>query len=118
MNVRVFCHDCGDVVVDKKGLQVRICAETQQCSYNFFCPGCTKRVARRTTLEILQKLVNCGVKLKVWHLPDELRQIATGPNFTIDDVIDFHFDLQDLGWIERQIELCGQTAEKLDNESK
>ena len=46
MNIRATCPDCGDVVLPREDMQVRICAEDRSGSYCFRCPSCGVSVAK------------------------------------------------------------------------
>ncbi len=72
-------------------------------SYRFSCPECRKTVEKPADRKVVALLLSAGVEL------DEGRQLAPvpavetsvyeerpdGPPFTVDDVITFHFLLED-----------------------
>jgi len=79
-------------------------------SYRFTCPTCMGAVEKRADGKIVALLVSAGVDVaghatlteteELFDAGDEpagdLREpLPSGPPFTIDDVIDFHFRLQD-----------------------
>ena len=79
-------------------------------SYRFTCPGCADDVEKRADRKIVALLVSAGVDIAqsdrdplqaatLFDDEDE-RALPTGPAFSIDDVIEFHFLLQDDRYIQ------------------
>ncbi|MEW6060250.1 MAG: hypothetical protein AB1551_08975 [Actinomycetota bacterium] len=84
-------------------------------TYRFTCPTCYDAVEKRADRKIVALLVSAGVDVAA---PDEFGartesmfeehqefvdprdSLPGGPAFTIDDLIDFHFHLQDDGYIQ------------------
>ena len=79
-------------------------------TYRFDCPTCMEPVEKRADRKIVALLVSAGVDLEPrgrGELPDgadtlfdqdpvePLERASGGPAFTIDDVIEFHFLLED-----------------------
>ncbi len=100
MNIRATCPGCGDVVVPRDDMQVRICADDRSGSYAFKCPSCANQIAREAEDRIVQLLLAGGVPMEVWHLPAELFESTDGPAITHDDVLDFHLQLQKDNWFD------------------
>ncbi len=101
MNIRATCPDCGDVVISREAMQVRICAEDRSGSYCFQCPSCKMRVSKAAEDRIVQLLVAGGVELRIWHLPAELYEEVGGARINYDDILDFHLVLQRDDWMEQ-----------------
>lgn len=84
-------------------------------TYRFECPTCMEPVEKRADRKIVALLVSAGVDVsgrRAVTTPDLFDADAEmafdprgplppGPAFTIDDVIDFHFRLEDDGYIQR-----------------
>lgn len=84
-------------------------------TYRFDCPTCMEPVEKRADRKIVALLVSAGVDVSggrssgVAELfdsesqmeEDPRGQLPPGPAFSIDDVIDFHFRLEDDRYIER-----------------
>jgi hypothetical protein len=84
-------------------------------TYRFTCPTCLDGVEKRADRKIVALLVSAGVDVSgrseaedrtmpmfeevAEPDPDPRGQLPEGPAFTIDDLIDFHFVLQDDGRI-------------------
>jgi hypothetical protein len=80
-------------------------------SYRFTCPSCADDVEKRADRKIVALLVSAGVDIDRGsgtraglldpetlfdELPEDPRgQLMEGPSFTIDDLIEFHFMLED-----------------------
>lgn len=81
-------------------------------TYRFTCPSCLDPVEKRADRKIVALLVSAGVDVRsrggtaTAELFDaeaavDPRPMPDAPAFTLDDLIDFHFALQDDGWIDR-----------------
>lgn len=84
-------------------------------TYKFTCPTCMDAVEKRADRKIVALLVSAGVDVagratlteteELFDaeevLPEDPRgPLPPGPAFTIDDLIDFHFRLQDDRYIQ------------------
>ena len=80
-------------------------------SYRFTCPGCADDVEKRADRKIVALLVSAGVDIAqadrehsqasmLFDGADAERNVPVGPDFSIDDVIEFHFLLQDDRYIQ------------------
>jgi hypothetical protein len=82
-------------------------------SYRFTCPSCEDDVEKRADRKIVALLVSAGVDIEQGEgapghpelfddedLDDPRGQMPQGPPFSIDDVIEFHYLLED----DRQIQ--------------
>lgn len=103
MNIRATCPGCGDVVIPREAMRVRICAEDRSGSYNFRCPACHMAVTKGAEDRIVQLLVAGGVEMDIWHLPAELFEERVGPRITHDDLLDFHLELQQDDWMLKML---------------
>jgi hypothetical protein len=83
-------------------------------SYRFTCPSCADAVEKRADRKIVALLVSAGVDIerpdgtdttpalsdRLFDQEDPAAPRPGGPPFSIDDVIEFHFLLQDDRHIE------------------
>jgi hypothetical protein len=89
-------------------------------SYRFTCPSCEDDVEKRADRKIVALLVSAGVDIDqaegtiVGHpeLFDEVSDdprgsLPSGPAFSIDDVIEFHYLLEDERYIEEFLASSG-----------
>lgn len=90
-------------------------------SYRFQCPNCEDPVEKRADRKIVALLVSAGVDIDEQEgvqtapaathpelfdeLGEELRDL--GPAFTTDDVIEFHYLLEDEGYIRNFLASSG-----------
>ncbi len=82
-------------------------------TYKFVCPQCTDSVEKRADRKIVALLVSAGVDVDARNEEEvaqselfddaiaSLERRPEGPPFTIDDVIRFHFQLQDDGILDQ-----------------
>jgi predicted RNA-binding Zn-ribbon protein involved in translation (DUF1610 family) len=101
--VRASCPSCGDIETTTRAVQVLRCASTGSSSYAFVCPACHLRVAKDASEHVVSLLTDAGVEVVSWTLPAELAEAKRGAAVTHDDLLGFHFALQDPGWLERQV---------------
>ena len=88
-------------------------------AYRFTCPSCADDVEKRADRKIVALLVSAGVdidrpatapahpELMFDQEDPQGAPAATGPAFTIDDVIEFHFLLEDDRYIEEFLASSG-----------
>lgn len=85
-------------------------------SYRFTCPSCEDDVEKRADRKIVALLVSAGVDLEqpgagtesLFDQEDEpARSLPAGPRFTADDVIEFHYLLEDDRYIEEFLASSG-----------
>jgi hypothetical protein len=88
-------------------------------AYRFTCPSCADDVEKRADRKIVALLVSAGVDIDraaaahpaagtlFDQEPLESVPSGTGPSFTIDDVIEFHFMLEDDRYIEEFLASSG-----------
>ena len=105
--IRASCPSCGDVELTSRDVIVRVCAADNQGSYAFRCPDCAMAVAKLADPKIVDLLVSSGVRLSVWHLPAELSEAHDGEVVSYDDLLEFHYALQQEGWFERLVQSVG-----------
>jgi hypothetical protein len=77
-------------------------SESGEGVYSFVCPVCEDLVEKPADRKIVSLLRSVGVETAERAesaLEAELR--PEGPDFTLDDVIDFHFQLADDAWFEQ-----------------
>lgn len=99
--VRTTCPTCGDVEMTIGDLRVRLCSDTNEGSYAFRCPSCETLVAKSIEASVVDVLVVAGVHLDVWQLPAELDEPHSGPPVSYDDLLEFHFQLEEHDWLEQ-----------------
>lgn len=89
--IRVSCPDCGDTEITTADMVVLVCAEDNAGSYRFRCPECGMTTVKGAEQRIVDLLVSSGVRLEVWRLPAEVREIRakTGAKINHDDLLDF-----------------------------
>ncbi len=76
--------------------------------YSFVCPVCEDLVEKPADRKIVSLLRSVGVETAEGEsvaVASEIR--PEGPAFTLDDVIDFHFQLSDDAWFDRLMAAAG-----------
>ena len=93
-----------------EAISLSVLSSGREGSYRFTCPRCDDAVEKRADRKIVALLVSAGVDLEPrggadhgdslfdqdpGEVVEPLEQASHGPAFTIDDVIEFHFLLED-----------------------
>ena len=100
--IRTSCPGCGEVDLNPDAVMVSVQQETGEGSYRFVCPKCTDPVEKRADRRIVALLKSVGVGVAETAGEAEApvgvphpESPPDGPQFTTDDVINFHFMLED-----------------------
>ncbi|MGZ8606988.1 MAG: hypothetical protein ACXWXQ_08080 [Actinomycetota bacterium] len=108
--IRTTCPRCGEVDMGPESILLQVTRGGREGTYRFTCPTCMDAVEKRADRKIVALLVSAGVDVagratlteteelfepEDLPLEDPRGALPGGPAFTIDDVIDFHFRLQD-----------------------
>lgn len=99
--IRASCPSCGDVELTTRDVRVLVCSTTNEGSYAFRCPACRFQVSKPAEGRIVDVLVSSGVKLSVWHLPAELEETHQGAPISYDDLLTFHYELEQEDWMDK-----------------
>jgi hypothetical protein len=100
-SIRTKCPHCGEVEMQARGVLLTVEPVSGEGTYTFVCPLCDQVVEKPADRRIASLLMSIGVEV-------EEREAATvdvevkpeGPPFTLDDMIDFHFLLDQEDWFE------------------
>ncbi|HXF35574.1 MAG TPA: hypothetical protein VNO17_00145 [Actinomycetota bacterium] len=106
--IRTTCPRCGEVDMGPEAILLSVRGNGREGTYRFTCPVCLDDVEKRADRKIVALLVSAGVDVhggpgsrhpagRLFDVEEEdLRPSRSdAPPFTIDDLIDFHFQLQD-----------------------
>jgi predicted RNA-binding Zn-ribbon protein involved in translation (DUF1610 family) len=105
--IRTTCPRCGEVDMGPEAILLSVVQGGVEGTYKFVCPQCMDAVEKRADRKIVALLVSAGVDVDSARMAstpqaelfdDEVASLERrpeGPPFTIDDVIRFHFQLQD-----------------------
>lgn len=99
--IRASCPTCGDVELTSKDVTVLVCVTNNEGSYAFQCPSCRLAVSKNAEPKIVDLLVSSGVKMSVWQLPAELDEPRKGEAISYDDLLEFHFELQQEDFMQK-----------------
>ena len=99
--IRASCPSCGDVELTTREVQVLLCSTNNEGSYAFQCPACRLAVSKPAEPSVVDVLVASGVRLAVWEMPAELGERHAGPPVSHDDLLEFHFLLEQPDWFQR-----------------
>jgi predicted RNA-binding Zn-ribbon protein involved in translation (DUF1610 family) len=108
--IRTTCPRCGEVDMGPEAILLSVKDDGREGSYRFTCPSCADDVEKRADRKIVALLVSAGVDIArserelqsamLFGDADGGRTLPPGPAFSIDDVIEFHFLLQDDRYIQ------------------
>jgi predicted RNA-binding Zn-ribbon protein involved in translation (DUF1610 family) len=113
--IRTTCPRCGEVDMGPEAISLSVRSNGREGSYRFTCPSCEDAVEKRADRKIVALLVSAGVDVDAPteapphpELFDEQDvPVTLGPAFTVDDVIEFHYLLEDDGYIQEFLASSG-----------
>ncbi len=105
--IRTTCPKCGAVEMGIEAVLLSLREGTDEGCYRFLCPNCFDTVEKPADPKIVALLMSVGVDVE--GLDDDLDEDSLdpdeslmwlearpdGPPLTVDDLISFHFMLQD-----------------------
>ncbi|HEV8089853.1 MAG TPA: hypothetical protein VGQ50_14420 [Actinomycetota bacterium] len=110
--IRTTCPRCGEVDMGPESILLSVRSNGREGSYRFTCPECEDAVEKRADRKIVALLVSAGVDIdrdgETAQMHPELFDVETAepkgpgpdaPTFTPDDVIEFHYMLEDDAYI-------------------
>jgi predicted RNA-binding Zn-ribbon protein involved in translation (DUF1610 family) len=111
--IRTTCPRCGEVDMGPESILLQVVRGGREGTYRFECPACMEPVEKRADRKIVALLVSAGVDVASRGTTtaelfdtepdtpsDDPRDLPPAARaFTIDDIIDFHFSLQDEDYI-------------------
>jgi hypothetical protein len=113
--IRTTCPRCGEVDMGPEAILLSVLQGGREGTYRFTCPTCFDAVEKRADRKIVALLVSAGVDVasrddleertaSMFDEDDDARDprgpLPSGPTFTADDLIDFHYLLEDDRYIE------------------
>ena len=109
--IRTTCPRCGEVDMGPESILLQVVRGGREGTYRFTCPTCMDDVEKRADRKIVALLVSAGVDVASRGvLTEELFErepdvaphppLPDAPAFTIDDLIDFHYRLEDDRYIQ------------------
>jgi len=103
--IRTTCPRCGEVDMGPEAILLSVLQDGREGMYRFTCPTCMDSVEKRADRKIVALLVSAGVDVSSVDgdaaglfdqaAEDPRGDLRDGPVLTIDDLIEFHFQLQD-----------------------
>jgi hypothetical protein len=110
--IRTTCPRCGEVDMGPEAILLSVRENGREGSYRFTCPSCADDVEKRADRKIVALLVSAGVDIRQGtgavdpnvlfdQAPMAPLEVAPeGPPLSADDVIEFHFLLDDERYIQ------------------
>lgn len=92
--IKATCPGCGEIDLVADDILLRIGATQAVNTYGFSCPDCGDFIEKKADDRVIRLLLSGGVVPMPVHLPAEALEVHSGPAFTLDDVLDFHLQLQ------------------------
>ena len=113
--IRTTCPTCGEVDMGAAAISLRLSGGGDSAAYEFTCPECRSEVSKRANRKTVALLVAAGVEVDRAGAeprrgerphrpeldPDDRSPEPGAAAFTVDDLIAFHFVLEDDSAIAR-----------------
>jgi hypothetical protein len=98
--IKTKCPTCGEVNMGPAGISLELPVDTDHGTYAFTCPECLTEVSKPASRKTVALLLAAGVEpvesAEARILPFEDRSPEpNAPRLTLDDLIAFHFLLED-----------------------
>jgi predicted RNA-binding Zn-ribbon protein involved in translation (DUF1610 family) len=107
----VDCPECGEGRIDPVDVTVRARIDSDEWSYRFTCPTCSKPTVAATSREAALEAVEAGSTLETWRRSAECDDPAhDGPPLSLADLLELRVSLSEPAWVE--------TLATSDNESQ
>jgi hypothetical protein len=109
--IRTTCPRCGEVDMGPEANSLAVRSNGREGSYRFTCPSCEDDVEKRADRKIVALLVSAGVDIAHSEMDagfapalfddeeDVEQREPPAPRFTADDLIEFHYLLEDESYI-------------------
>ncbi len=101
--IRATCPQCGEVEMGASSINLCVRDEDGEGSYSFTCPSCGDAIEKPADKKVVMLLLSAGVD--VTRVDEAAPVVADphpdGPPLTADDLIDFHFLLEQDDWFSR-----------------
>jgi predicted RNA-binding Zn-ribbon protein involved in translation (DUF1610 family) len=102
--IRATCPRCGEVEMEAQSILLSIREADGEGNYSFTCPTCFDTIEKPADRKVVMLLLSAGVD--VTQIPetvaddeDDDEDVPDGlPPLTADDLIDFHFLLEQEDW--------------------
>src|SRR5438270_9646932 len=91
----VTCPRCGETVVSPAEVELRICSRRSASFYRFTCPICECYVCKPADESTIKVLMRYGTEITPWFYPAEWDEPHSGPPISWEDILEFHFALED-----------------------
>jgi hypothetical protein len=110
--IRTNCPTCGEVDMSPEAVLLSVRDIAGEGSYRFSCPECRTTVEKPADRKVVALLLSAGVELDegrnepsaIPEMDESLyEERPDGPPFTVDDIITFHFLLEDDELLNRSI---------------
>jgi predicted RNA-binding Zn-ribbon protein involved in translation (DUF1610 family) len=97
----VDCPDCGEGRIEPMDVTVRARIESDEWSYRFVCPSCTRRTVASTSRAAALEAVEAGAALETWRWSTEPRVVDLDASpLTFTDLLDLRVALSEPDWLE------------------
>jgi hypothetical protein len=113
--IRTTCPRCGEVDMSPESIMLSIRDSAGEGSYRFFCPTCMNTIEKPADRKVVALLLSAGVELDDEGSLDEdqghrvIEPHRPGPPLSVDDLITFHFLLQDDRELFRALQQADET---------
>ena len=119
--IRTNCPTCGEVDLSPEAISLEVAGDGDRGRYAFTCPDCSADITRAADRRAVSLLLAAGATSHGTEAPAETapslpaedrNPCPDAPAFSLDDLIDLHFLLQDEAWLTQETasDQLGETA--------
>ena len=110
--IRTSCPTCGQVDLSAEAISLEVEGDGDRGRYAFTCPDCGTDITRAADRKVVDLLLAAGATSSSAQAPAETapslpaedrNPCPEAPAFTLDDLIDLHFLMDDEAWLAQEV---------------
>jgi hypothetical protein len=108
--IKATCPTCGEVGLTPDDIELRVDDRgVEDAFYAFDCPACYENVRKPADDRVVQLLLSGGVEIRaIAATPVVPEPRFPWPALTHDDLLDFHYLLEESDWFQILLALCDE----------
>jgi predicted RNA-binding Zn-ribbon protein involved in translation (DUF1610 family) len=108
--IKATCPSCGEVGLTPDDIELRVDdSGLDESFYAFDCPACYENVRKPADERVVQLLLSGGVEKQAMPpAPQKPEPRFPWPALTHDDLLDFHYLLEESDWFALLLALCDE----------
>lgn len=98
--IKTTCDTCGEISVPLTEVALHVNTGSRMNYFSFVCPSCGELKGGEAEVHLVTFLISQGVPPDHSRFAPEVLEAHAGGPISYDDVLDFHFMLEDASWLK------------------